>query len=246
MSPKMEPTLTTREGFAAISKDIRSRVSAIGAMTLVWNVRASAASSNVSSDPPSIMPALLMSMSSAPCSFLIRSTIRWRSSGRVISAGIIKRGAAGARSALVASSASWRRPQSATVIPRCAASRLSARPIPEPAPVMRTSFRSGCITQLRADAQVLKDRTVQAVKDFGVIDDDALGGWVSETIDKRAEESDVVGIERPVRAKVGEAGVALQAERFFHRVSELIRQKHRYSLENMHAAQESIGAQMFD
>ena len=41
MSPKMEPTFTTREGLAATSSGMRSRVSAIGAMTLVWKVRAS-------------------------------------------------------------------------------------------------------------------------------------------------------------------------------------------------------------
>src|SRR5665213_3274468 len=189
-----------------------------------------------------MMPALLMRTSSAPRSFLIRSTITLRSSGRVISAGIIKCGASVPRSARVATSASWRRPQSATAIPRCAASTQSARPIPEPAPVMRTSFCSGCITQLRARAEIVKDRPVQAIKDPGVVDDDVLGGWVIEAIDKLAEKRDVIGVERTVRTKVGKAGVALQAKRFFHRVSELIGQQHRHSLKDVHAAQESIRA----
>src|ERR1700688_1161408 len=229
----MEPTLTTREGWAAISNGIRSRVSAIGAITLVWKVRASASSSNVSSGPPSTMPALLMRKSSAPRSLRIRSTIRRRSSGRVISARMIKCEAADQRSAPVASSAFCRRPQSATAIPRRAASTHKARPIPEPAPVMRTSFCSGRITQLRAGAEILKDRPIQAVKDFGVVDDDALGGRIIEAVDKRTKESDVVGIERSVCTKVGKAGVALQTERFLHCVGELVRQQHRHPLQNV-------------
>ena len=79
MSPNTEPMLTTLEGLAASSNGIRSRVSAIGAITLVRNVLLMASSSNFSMAPPSTTPALLTSTSSAFHLSRMISTIRRRS-----------------------------------------------------------------------------------------------------------------------------------------------------------------------
>src|ERR1700688_3046991 len=189
MSPNTEPMLTTREGLAASSNGIRSRVSAIGAITLVRNVRLSASSSNFSIAPPSTTPALLTSTSRAFHLLPMISTMRRRPSGFVISAGMTKCWFSRSRSARVTLSASSRRPHSATFIPRCATSTARARPIPEPAPVISTHFCSRGMAQLRAGAKIVKDRAIQSVEDGRVVDDDALRLPVMEAVDQPPEES---------------------------------------------------------
>src|SRR5580704_15823811 len=131
-------------------------------------------------------------------------------------------------------------------MPRCAASTDKARPIPEPAPVISTYFCSRGMAQLRASAKVVKDRAVQPVEDRRMVDDDALGVLIIETIDQLSEESDVFGIQRSMGSKIGKSGIALQTERRLHRVGDLVSQQDRYPLENMDAAEECVRADMLD
>src|SRR5882757_3815189 len=246
MSPKTEPMLTTLDGLAAANRGIRSRVSAIGAMTLVRNVLLIASSSNFSMAAPLTTPALLTSMSSAFHSPLMTSTIRRRSRGFVISAGMMRCWLTWPSSAAVPSRAVSRRPQSATTIPRCAASIAKARPIPEPAPVISTHFWSRDMVQLRASAEVVKDRAVQSVEDHCIVDNDALGFRVIEAVDKPSEKGDMFGIQRSVTPKIAKSGFALQAEGGLHSVCDLVSQQYGHPLENMHASEECIWADLLD
>src|SRR5258707_12174049 len=234
MSPKTEPMVTTLDGLAAANRGIRSRVSAIGAMTLVRNVLLIASSSNFSMAAPLTTPALLTSMSSAFHSPLMTSTIRRRSWGFVISAGMMRCWLTWPSSAAVPSRAVSRRPQSATTIPRCAASIAKARPIPEPAPVISTYFCSRGMTQLRANAKVVKDRPVQSVEDRCIVDNDAPGLLVIKTIDQLSEERDVFAVQRAVSSKIGKSGIALQTERRLQCIGDLVSQQYRHPLQNMY------------
>src|SRR5246127_5503492 len=163
-----------------------------------------------------------------------------------MSAGMIRCWFSKPSSAAVLSRAASRRPHSATTMLRCAASIAKARPIPEPAPVISTHFWSRSIAYLRARAKVVEDRPVQSVEDDRVVDDDALSPTVIEAIDELSEEADVFGVQRSVSSKIGKSGVVFQAKRRLHGVRDLVGQQDGHPLQDMHAAQECIGADMFD
>src|SRR5436309_1502872 len=105
-------------------------------------------------------------------------------------------------SEIVDSSASRRRPQRATSIPRRAASIARARPIPEPAPVMRTRFFLCGMFEFRPRAEVVEDPAVESIKYLGVLDNDLLRLRIIETVHEFAEKRDVFHVQRPVRAQI--------------------------------------------
>src|SRR6202790_5702183 len=79
-----------------------------------------------------------------------------------------------------------------------------------------------------------------------MVDDDALGVRIIETVDQRSEECDVFGIQRSVGSKIAKSAVALQTKGCLHRICELVRQQYRNPLEHVHAAEECIGAYLLD
>src|SRR3984893_15194785 len=134
----------------------------------------------------------------------------------------------------------------ATAIPRCAASTAKARPIPEPAPVISTHFGSRGMAQLRTSAKVVENRAVQSVEDYCVVDDDALGLAVIETVDQLPEERDVFAVQRSVSSKIAKSAIALQTERRLHGIGDLISRQYGHPLEDVRASEKCIGADMFD
>src|SRR5437764_13324361 len=98
----------------------------------------------------------------------------------------------------VSFNASARRPVSARVIPRAAASIASCRPIPDPAPVISAIRDLSCIAPAKmAHRQLAEDVAVEAVDDLRGLDDDAMRRmW--KRVRQLLEKGDVLDVERAV------------------------------------------------
>ncbi len=93
--------------------------------------------------PTPAMPALLKSTSMCPSAFAVSSAIRRASSGSVTSAKMALALPPSAWTSLTVSSAPARSTSAMTTHPPSRAKRSAlARPMPEPAPVMRQTFPS--------------------------------------------------------------------------------------------------------
>src|ERR1700692_801515 len=75
-----------------------------------------------------------------------------------------------------------------------------------------------------------------------MVDDDALGVRIIETVNQRSEQCGVSGIQRSVGSKIAKSAIALQTKGCLHRICELVRQQYRNPLEHVHAAEKSIGS----
>src|SRR5262249_15324437 len=132
----VEPMLTTTPG-PERSAGIASRISAIGAITLVENAPQRSWSEALASGPRGYAPALLTSTSRPPSALVTASMMRADAPGRDTSPGTARPRSPSSRA--TSSSRSARRPPTATLAPAAANARAIARPMPVPPPVTRTA-----------------------------------------------------------------------------------------------------------
>ena len=90
----------------------------------------------------------------------------------------------------------------------------SARPIPEPAPVISVRLPSSCMAlDGMPRRQLVVDVAVEAVEHLRRIDHDLLDIGIGDAIHERLEECDVLDVERSMRPEIREAILAATAER---------------------------------
>ena len=75
--------------------------------------------------------------------------------------------------------------------------------------------------------QRLNDSAIEPIEYLRVLYDDPLRVGLAEAVDKRAEEHDVLQVERAVRAEIREPEILRQPERRLQDVSEPVGEHHR-------------------